>query len=409
MSTATQERPAPFRSARSFGRIVMAAAAILLLALGVLGWHWSREPAVPPEPLGVADAVVGDRMTRTLIDVAGVLLDKPGGYLSNDVLPPGVWLDNMPNWEFGVLVQIRDLARALRNDFSRSQSQSREDPDLAIAEPQFNFDSESWLFPPSEGEYRQGIRAVERYRKRLVDPEQPDAQFYARSDNLRSYLAIVEKRLGDLSQRLSASAGVAQDLLNFLRVDAQKVLDQVRALADVSVKFNGQDVPLLSDTLDGIVAEFGVNEGGSISYIAKRMPKRSIDGFDSFEGLPEGWSGNTMEAGYFNRGGKLPKVPSNVRLHPGWFSDSLPPFVAANPGAVAFLHVDCDLYSSTACIFEHLGARIVPGTVIVFDEYFNYPAWQTHEHKAFREFTARTGKAFEYIGYSFKQVAVVMK
>ena len=208
MSPATLERPAPFRSARSFGRIVMAAAAILLLALGVLGWHWSREPAVPPEPLGVADAVVGDRMTRTLIDVAGVLLDKPGGYLSNDVLPPGVWLDNMPNWEFGVLVQIRDLARALRNDFSRSQSQSREDPDLAIAEPQFNFDSESWLFPPSEGEYRQGIRAVERYRKRLVDPEQPDAQFYARSDNLRSYLAIVEKRLGDLSQRLSASAGV---------------------------------------------------------------------------------------------------------------------------------------------------------------------------------------------------------
>ena len=208
MSTATLERPAPFRSARSFGRIVMAAAAILLLALCVLGWHWSREPAVPPEPLGVADAVVGDRMTRTLIDVASVLLDKPGGYLSNDVLPPGVWLDNMPNWEFGVLVQIRDLARALRNDFSRSQSQSREDPDLAIAEPQFNFDSESWLFPPSEGEYRQGIRAVERYRKRLVDPEQPDAQFYARSDNLRSYLAIVEKRLGDLSQRLSASAGV---------------------------------------------------------------------------------------------------------------------------------------------------------------------------------------------------------
>ncbi|HXF08127.1 MAG TPA: DUF2333 family protein [Candidatus Acidoferrales bacterium] len=208
MSQTTLERPTPFRSARSLGRIVMAAAAIFLLALCVLGWHWSREPAVPPEPLGVANAVVGDRMTRTLIDVAGVLLDKPGGYLSNDVLPPGVWLDNMPNWEFGVLVQIRDLARALRNDFSRSQSQSREDPDLAIAEPQFNFDSESWLFPPSEGEYRQGIRAVERYRKRLIDPEQPDAQFYARSDNLRSYLAIVEKRLGDLSQRLSASAGV---------------------------------------------------------------------------------------------------------------------------------------------------------------------------------------------------------
>ena len=214
MSTDTLPRSGPDRSARFFGRIVMAAAAALLLLLSILGWYWSREPAVPPELPGAADAVVGDRTTRTLIDVVGVLLGKPGGYLSNDVLPPGAWLDNMPNWEFGVLVQVRDLARALRNDFSRSQSQSREDPDLAIAEPQFNFDSESWLFPPSEGEYRQGVRALERYRKRLIDPEQPDAQFYARSDNLRSYLAIVEKRLGDLSQRLSASAGV-------MRVDTE--------------------------------------------------------------------------------------------------------------------------------------------------------------------------------------------
>jgi len=162
-------------------------------------------------------------------------------------------------------------------------------------------------------------------------------------------------------------------------------------------------------TLDGIVAEFGVNEGGSITYIAKRMAKQIIHGFDSFEGLPEGWSGNTMAAGYFNRDGKLPKVPSNVRLHPGWFSDSLPRFVADNSGPVAFLHVDCDLYSSTACIFEHLGDRVVPGTVIVFDEYFNYPAWQTHEHRAFREFITRLGKSFEYISYSFKQVAVIMR
>jgi hypothetical protein len=161
--------------------------------------------------------------------------------------------------------------------------------------------------------------------------------------------------------------------------------------------------------LEGIVAEFGVNEGGSINHMAKRLAKRQIDGFDSFEGLPENWAGNQMEAGYFNRGGKLPKVARNVRLHAGWFSDSLPKFVANNAGPVAFLHVDCDLYSSTATIFEHLSDRIVPGTVILFDEYFNYPAWQVHEHKAFVEFIARTGKSFEYIGYSFKQVAVIIK
>jgi hypothetical protein len=95
----------------------------------------------------------------------------------------------------------------LRNDISRSQSQSLEDPDLAIAEPQFNFNSESWLFPPTEREYEKGIEALESYLARLSSPSQDDAQFFARADNLAAWLAIVEKRLGSLSQRLSASVG----------------------------------------------------------------------------------------------------------------------------------------------------------------------------------------------------------
>jgi len=133
--------------------------------------------------------------------------DKPGGYISNDKLPPGVWLDNMPNWEFGVLVQVRDLTRSLRNDFSRSQSQSVEDKDLIIAEPQFNFSNDSWLLPSTEGEYKKGLKALKNYLKRLQDPAEPQAQFYARADNLRDWLGQVEKRLGSLSQRLSASVG----------------------------------------------------------------------------------------------------------------------------------------------------------------------------------------------------------
>jgi hypothetical protein len=162
-------------------------------------------------------------------------------------------------------------------------------------------------------------------------------------------------------------------------------------------------------SIDGIVAEFGVNQGGTINFIAKRMPNRRVDGFDSFEGLPENWSGNMMAAGEFNNQGRLPKVPQNVTLHRGWFSDTLPSFVAERSGPVALLHVDCDLYSSTATIFEHLGARIVPGTVIVFDEYFNYPSWQVHEHKAFQEFLARSGHRAEFIGYAFQQLAVVIR
>ncbi len=187
---------------------------LLILNL-VLGWYWSREPDLFDVATVARQAVGGDEQrlvtgvytVATAIHEAEVLLDKPGGYLSNDVFPPGVLLDNMPNWEFGVIVQLRDMARVLRNDFSRSQSQSIEDKDLIVAEPKFNFDTESWLFPPTEREYRKGIEALRSYLQRLSDPQQPNAQFYARADNLREWLVLVEKRLGSLSQRLSASVG----------------------------------------------------------------------------------------------------------------------------------------------------------------------------------------------------------
>ena len=91
--------------------------------------------------------MTGATTVATLLEVAASLLDKRGGYLSNDIMPPGAIMDNVPNWEFGVLTQVRDLAKALRNDFSRSQTQSTEDGDLMVAEPQFNFDNSSWLLP----------------------------------------------------------------------------------------------------------------------------------------------------------------------------------------------------------------------------------------------------------------------
>ena len=197
-----------WRSRTGRASLLALAGGIALFAI-VLSWYWSREPDVfwvsadtQERPL-----VLGYSTTDTLIRVASWLLDKPGGYLTNDVTPPGVWLDNMPSFEFGVLVQVRDLARVLRNDYSRSQSQSTEDPDLAVAEPAFNFDNDSWIFPPSEREYRAGIEAVQRFRVRLSSTTEPDAQFYARADNLREWLAVVERRLGSLSQRLSASVG----------------------------------------------------------------------------------------------------------------------------------------------------------------------------------------------------------
>lgn len=202
------------------GRLASAVAAVVaaLAAIDiVLALLWSNEPDafdVQQNAAGYASdlgrpVVVGSTTTAALIRVAETLLDKPGGYLGNDVLPPGVLLDNMPNWEFGALVQVRDLAKAMRETLSRSQSQSKEDPDLVVAEPQFNFDSESWILPATESEYTAGIARLRAYARRLADGDSPEAQFYARADNLRYWLGTAQSRLGSLSQRLSASVGKA--------------------------------------------------------------------------------------------------------------------------------------------------------------------------------------------------------
>ncbi len=194
---------------------------LILLALFSVVMFWvSREPPVfDVEKVAQKHAernrqsvVIGSVTTATMIEVAETLLDKRGGYISNDVTPPFVFLDNMPGWEFGVLLQTRDLARVMRNDISRSQTQSTEDIDLAIADPQMHFNHDSWLLPATEKEYREGIAAMRRYQQRLADQDESDAQFFARADNLRDYLAQVEKRLGSISQRLSASIG--QERLN---------------------------------------------------------------------------------------------------------------------------------------------------------------------------------------------------
>lgn len=177
---------------------------VLLLIMSGLGWYWSREPSFMVLDLG-EDPVVGRATTEMLIRSVETLLDKPGGYLSNDVIPPSVFLDNMPNWEFGVLQQIRDLAKAMRNDYSRSQTQSLADPDLENAEPLFNNDSTKWMFPSAEGKYGEGRDAMQAYLDKLINVAEQDAQFYARADNLNEWLSLVEKRLGSLSQRLSAS------------------------------------------------------------------------------------------------------------------------------------------------------------------------------------------------------------
>lgn len=213
MSTPSPIEPVPRRS-RWLIAIGILLAVLVIVVLALMFW-WDHEPErfdVRQRAEAHATAhghrlVTGAVTTSTLIEVTNTLLDKRGGYLSNDLLPPGAVMDNVPNWEFGALVQVRDLVKAMRNEFSRSQTQSIEDKDLQEADPLYSSPNDRWLLPSSESQYRKGTERIEAYLVRLGDNDDSNAQFYARADNLADWLAVVEKRLGDLSQRLSASVG----------------------------------------------------------------------------------------------------------------------------------------------------------------------------------------------------------
>jgi Methyltransferase domain len=157
-------------------------------------------------------------------------------------------------------------------------------------------------------------------------------------------------------------------------------------------------------SVPGFYLEFGVYRGGTIGFIARQVgSSQTVHGFDSFRGLQEAWSGDRFS---FNLQGRLPKVPGNVILHRGFFADTLPGWLEQNPGPAAFIHIDSDLYESARCVFEHLQPRIVPGTIIVFDEYFNYPNWQAHEFRAFQELVERCQIHYEYLAYARFQVSL---
>ncbi|MBO3463304.1 TylF/MycF/NovP-related O-methyltransferase [Aetokthonos hydrillicola] len=172
---------------------------------------------------------------------------------------------------------------------------------------------------------------------------------------------------------------------------------------------------IAQSNLDGLILEFGVWQGATINLIAQQVSKsKSVHGFDSFEGLPESWV-NIPNAGKFDKGsfdmkGQLPTVAQNVKLYRGWFEESLPKFIETHKEHVSFVHIDCDLYSSTKTVFDFLGDRIKSGTVIVFDEYFNYPTWEKHEFKAFQEFVTKHNIKYQYIAYNRvgREVAVMI-
>lgn len=215
LSPPIPEAEARDRATPAWRRWILPAIGLYFIVAYALAVYWSIQSA-PFDPQTVAMERVGNEEARlapgvvavsTVSEVARTLLEKPGGYIYNDRLLPGILLDNMPSWEYGVVKEVRDSVRALRNDFSRSQTQSVENIDLRQADGFLNYDVDSWILPASEQEYWRGIEALERYLTDLQQGTDPSARFFARADNLAAYLAVVEKRLGSYAQRLSASVG----------------------------------------------------------------------------------------------------------------------------------------------------------------------------------------------------------
>ena len=154
----------------------------------------------------------------------------------------------------------------------------------------------------------------------------------------------------------------------------------------------------------GLFLEFGVEKGASANFIARLIGAGNqpavLHAFDSFEGLPESWDGTFETRGKFTVGGKIPRLLANIEVHRGWFEDTLPGFRADNAGSrISLLHIDCDLYSSTRTVFEQLGELLMPGSIVVFDEYLNYHGWQNHEFKAWQEFVAANKVKYAYRGF----------
>jgi hypothetical protein len=170
--------------------------------------------------------------------------------------------------------------------------------------------------------------------------------------------------------------------------------------------------------ISGSVLEFGVHSGSTVNLISSILKNEIIYGFDSFEGLPEDWNisynekFNKHKKGYFAVD-SLPEVDKNVRLVKGFFDQSLSPWIEEHhPEQIKFLHIDSDLYSSAIYVLKTLNSYIVPGTVIVFDEFYpwgrkRYDRWEEHEYRALKEWITEFDREFTILSRSSHQQCAI--
>ena len=164
-----------------------------------------------------------------------------------------------------------------------------------------------------------------------------------------------------------------------------------------------------SVTVDGDVLEFGVMNGQTLAILCDEFQDLTVHGFDSFKGLPEDWT-HDSPSGTYSTAGRIPTgLPKNSKLHVGLFDDTLPKYLAGTDAPVALLHIDSDLYSSARTVLFGLASRLQAGSIIVFDEFLNYPGWRQHEYRAFTEFVDAFDVKFRYFSFASSYLSVAVR
>lgn len=181
----------------------------------------------------------------------------------------------------------------------------------------------------------------------------------------------------------------------------------------VSCGSDAEVLKMASDAIQikGTIIEVGTKAGKNANFLAALNPQQTIYSFDSAKGLPLDWERPdfSFPAGFFayKNEKSAPPVLANVVLYRGDYSEMLSEF---KHGPVSLLHVDCEIYESARNVLNALAERIIPGTIIVFDEAYNYPNSENHEWKAFLEFLKDQNLTYKPLTYNrlHEQVAVLI-
>ena len=196
-----------------------------------------------------------------------------------------------------------------------------------------------------------------------------------------------------------------------LKKSAEIIIEKGSLAVPFTDKFLLYNYIIDNDLITGDFLEFGVWKGESLNYFSSRVKNKKIKfyGFDSFEGLPEDWRFG-FEKGTFGLDSEKPNDTNSTVYVKGWFANSIPDFLKKFPIIQPiFLHIDCDLYSSTKDVFDNLGHLIAPNSYILFDEFLGYPGFLNHEYKALVEFLNSKSLDYEIVAFNVNHEQVLVR